>query len=309
MAVTDAALSLAVALPLAWLIDDSLGEPRDVLHPVAWFGAILRPIGLALRKQATIAAYVGGAFAWLTAVVATGAAAWLAQDAVLRLQPWLGGPLLALLLKPSFAWRMLDDEVAGVEAGLHEGLGAARGRLSRIVSRNVSGFGSNEIRETAIESLAENLNDSVVAPLFWYAVFGLPGAAVYRVANTLDAMWGYRGSWEWTGKWSARADDVLSWLPARITAAILLLGANARAFRELPAQALRTPSPNSGWPMAAMALRLDVRLGKPGVYVLNSTASTPREQDVRIARRLASRVAWAAMGLSFLTWILRGLSQ
>ncbi len=84
------------------------------------------------------------------------------------------------------------------------------------------------MRESAIESLAENLNDSVVAPIFWFVLFGLPGAALYRFANTADAMWGYRGlrhgvNWEWAGKWAARADDVLSWLPARLTALLLVL--------------------------------------------------------------------------------------
>jgi adenosylcobinamide-phosphate synthase len=147
------------------------------------------------------------------------------------------------------------------------------------------------VRESAIESLAENLNDSVVAPLFWFVVAGLPGAALYRFANTADAMWGYRGErhgrdWTWAGKWAARADDVLSWVPARLTA--VLFGA-LRRWPTLAGEAGRTPSPNSGWPMAAMALALGVRLNKPGVYSLNGVGRAPVAADTARALRLAAR--------------------
>jgi adenosylcobinamide-phosphate synthase len=159
------------------------------------------------------------------------------------------------------------------------------------VSRDVATLGAAEVRESAIESLAENLNDSVVAPLFWFVLLGLPGAAVYRFANTADAMWGYLGArngrdWTWAGKWAARADDALSWLPARLTA-LLLHGhfAGRAALSTLRREARRTPSPNSGWPMAAMALGLGVRLGKPGVYALNATAPSPCADDVPRAVR------------------------
>ena len=138
----------------------------------------------------------------------------------------------------------------------------------------------------------------MVAPLFWFAVAGLPGAALYRFANTADAMWGYRGErqgrdWTWAGKWAARADDVLSWLPARITAALLgLLGA-ASTLKQLPSQASLTPSPNSGWPMAAMALVLGVSLAKPGVYTLHPDGRRPQAADTVLALQLAGRVVGA----------------
>lgn len=305
MSVDAAALGLALAVPLAWLVDRKFGEPRNAFHPVAWFGTAMRPIGQWLRDRYALVAWPGGALAWLVAVAAVGAVAWWVQDALAVLPPWVAAPFLALLLKPSFAWRMLHEEVSAVENAFESGLDAARERLSRIVSRDVSGLDAGAIRETAIESLAENLNDSVVAPLFWYAVLGLPGAAIYRVANTLDAMWGYRGPWEWAGKWSARADDVLAWLPARLTAAMLMLAAGIGAWRRLRPQARLTPSPNGGWPMAAMALRLGVRLGKPGVYVLNDLARSPQAHDVAVALRLAAAVAWLAMLLASLSWIVR----
>jgi adenosylcobinamide-phosphate synthase len=151
----------------------------------------------------------------------------------------------------------------------------------------------------------------VVAPLFWFAIAGLPGAALYRFANTADAMWGYRGErhgrdWTWAGKWAARADDLLSWLPARLTGALLGLLGSARGLSRLPGQARRTPSPNSGWPMAAMALALDVRLGKPGVYTLHGDGRLAEAADTAQALQLAGRVvAWlavAALLWAALTW-------
>ena len=158
------------------------------------------------------------------------------------------------------------------------------------------------MRESAIETLAENLSDSVVAPLLWFALLGLPGAALYRFANTADAMWGYPGVhggryWQWAGKWAAHADDVLNWLPARLTAGLLMLGAGRTLWQALPAQAALTPSPNGGWPMGAMALRLGVGLGKPGVYRLNAQAPAPQASHTWQALRRARRAAWLAVVL------------
>lgn len=296
------ALSLALAVPLAWLIDACFGEPRDAWHPVAWLGRGLAPLGRRLRDMPPAPAFAGGAAVWLVGAAAIGSIAWGLQSTAIALSPWFAVPLLAVLLKPTFAWRMLRDEAAAVEIALGEGVPAARARLARLVSRDVRTFVAELIRETTIETVAENLNDSLVAPLFWYALFGLPGAAVYRFANTLDAMWGYRGAWEWAGKWSARADDVLSWLPARLTALLL-----ARPTRRLLDQARRTPSPNGGWPMGAMALRLGVRLRKPGVYELNADAPVPHAEHVQRALTCAGHAAGIATALAAVTWGLRAI--
>ena len=288
------------ALLLAWAWDACFGEPRNALHPVAWLGLVLAPVGRWLRRCTPRRAFIGGALAWLLiaaalAVVAT----WLQRE--LAAWPWWAAvPALALLLKPMFAWRMLRDEVSAIETAMGDGLDAARRRLSRVVSRDTSALGADEIRETAIETLAENLSDSLVAPLFWYAVAGLPGAVVYRFANTADAMWGYRGEWEWAGKWAARADDVLSWLPARITAVLLHPSLRLAQWRMLRDESRLTPSPNGGWPMGAMALRLGVRLGKPGVYTLNAQARAPQSADVAAALRCAAVAAWTAVGVAAL---------
>jgi adenosylcobinamide-phosphate synthase len=294
-------------LLLAWALDTLFGDPPNAFHPVAWLGKLLWPLGCRLRVMQPRAAFWGGAMSWLVLAGALGGLSWWIQLRVLALSPWWAVPILALLLKPMLAWRMLRDEVLAVEEALAEGIEPARERLSQLVSRDLSGFDEEALRETAIETLAENLNDSVIAPLFWFAIAGLPGAVVYRFANTIDAMWGYRGVWEWAGKWAAKADDVLSWLPARITALSLYPAWRSVNWRSLKRQAGRTPSPNGGWAMGAMALRLGIRLAKPGVYVLNETGAAPSSRNMAQALAHAALAAWAGMLLAVLSWLVRAL--
>lgn len=307
----DAASFMGLLLPLAMAVAlgvDRLGEPPTWAHPVVGMGRYLGLFKLTRLRPAL--AFIAGALAWLLGAALVGfIALWLQGWVLILLQPHgsvlglIGAAVLTgVLLKPLLAWRMLADEAMAVEAALAKSLDAGRARLSRLVSRDTSALTETEVREAAIETLAENLNDSVVAPLFWFALLGLPGAAIYRFANTADAMWGYRDEREWSGKWAARADDVLSWLPARLTALVLLPPSMARLMRE----ARRTPSPNSGWPMAAMALRLDVRLGKPGVYLLNAEGQPAAAGHLHAARAVALQAVIAATVLiAALAWALR----
>lgn len=285
-------VTLMAAAVVALFIDHLFGEPPVRWHPVVWMGHAL---GWAGKRVAPLAAeapvgrdgraFWHGTLHWLVLSAGVVLTATGLQWALYQLPVWLAAVGLGLCLKPLLAWRMLRTEVLAVEAALGESLAAGRERLGWLVSRDVATLTEAQVRESAIESLAENLSDSVVAPLFWFALAGLPGAALYRFANTADAMWGYRTvrggrQWEWAGKWAARADDVLNWLPARLTGCVLALWAGGRVLRALPAQAGLTPSPNSGWPMAAMALALGVRLGKPGVYTLNAAGRQPVASDV-----------------------------
>ena len=290
------------ALLLAWCIDRRFGEPPTAWHPVAWLGRLAHPVGCWLRGRPAPLALAGGAGGWCGLVGLAAGLAWVVEQSVAAAPPWLAVPLLALALKPSFAWRMLRDEVAGVDAALQHGLDAGRRRVAQLCSRDVGALDAAGVRETAIETLAENLNDSWVAPLFWFVIAGLPGAWAWRAANTLDAMWGYRGTWEWAGKWAARADDLLAWLPARLTA--LLLWRPGMAWRSLWHQAGQTPSPNGGWPMAAMALRLGVRLGKPGSYLLNAGAPAPEADALRRALAWAQAAAWHALAGALLAMLV-----
>lgn len=311
---------LALALLGALAIDRALGEPPVAIHPVVWMGRYLRICGGFTVRLRPTGAFWLGALAWVLGAVLAGGIAWGAQSLALSL--WarrsdsagaLAASLAALallagLLKSMLSWRMLKDEAGAVEAALAVSLDAGRGRLASLVSRDTAALSDAEVREGAIETLAENLNDSVVAPIFWFALFGLPGAAVYRFANTADAMWGYPGlrhgvNWQWAGKWAARADDALSWPPARLTALLLMAVAVAPGrfcLGALRREAAKTPSPNSGWPMAAMALALGVRLGKPGAYTLNAGARAARAADMPLAQKYASKVLFALVPLAVL---------
>lgn len=297
----------ALALPLAWGLDACFGEPADRWHPVAWLGLALAPLGRWLCTLRPALACAGGAVVWVLFATVLAGAAWGVEIALVSLPAGLAVPLLAVVLKPTFAWRMLRTEVAAVERAAGSGVNAARVQLARLVSRDVNQLDAAMVRETAIETLAENLNDSVVAPLFWFAVAGLPGAVVYRFANTADAMWGYRGKWEWAGKCAARADDVLSWLPARITAALLWPVLRPGSWRALHTEARRTPSPNGGWPMGAMALRLGVRLRKPGAYALNAAAPSPTPAHTGRALHVASTAARWALAAACAVWLMRAV--
>lgn len=311
-----------LALLVALAVDHCWGEPPVRWHPVVWMGNAL---GWASRRWAPTAATVGPdwhsfwwfALVWCVLVAIVSGSYVLLQGATLHLlrdspaPTLLAGALLGLWLKPLLSWRMLRHEVQAVEAALGQSLDAGRARLAWLVSRDVTTLDAVQVRESAIESLAENLSDSVIAPLFWFAVAGLPGAALYRLANTADAMWGYpglRGSgplaryWQWAGKWAARADDVLSWLPARLTAALLAVAAGGLPLRMLAREAQQTPSPNSGWPMAAMALALRIRLGKPGVYQLHATGQAASMTDTARACALASRAVTIPCLLALLAW-------
>lgn len=319
----------ALALLVALALDRWWGEPRARLHPVVWMGNYLGWAGKPLQRRAWQAssatpdfkAFWLGAFYWLAGAAVVLVVAWLLQRAVVALPQWLGpvpGGLLAvlllgLLLKPMLSWAMLKSEVLAVEQALNPELGGSlaggRARLSWLVSRDVSQLSESQVRESAIESLAENLNDSVVAPLFWFVLLGLLGAALYRFANTADAMWGYHGlykgqNWEWAGKWAARADDVLSWLPARITAVLLWGVGGGTGWTALRAEAACTPSPNSGWPMASMALVLGVSLRKPGVYALNAGGRAPQAQDTTRAIGYAAKVLVVLAGIASLAAVL-----
>ncbi|CAM8661711.1 CbiB Cobalamin biosynthesis protein CobD/CbiB [Comamonadaceae bacterium] len=311
--------AVGVAVLVALWVDRVWGEPPVRLHPVVWMGHFLGKAGDRVQQHAVqdpevqdVKAFGLAALMWCAGAALFLIAALLLQGAALELSWWATGMLMGLLLKPMLALAMLKSEVRAVEAALAESLDAGRERLRWLVSRDVTQLTEVQVRESAIETLAENLNDSVVAPIFWFVLLGLPGAVLYRFANTADAMWGYPGiykdrNWAWAGKWAARADDVLSWVPARITAVLLLLAAGRRGWAlrsHLPAEARKTPSPNSGWPMAAMALVLGVGLRKPAVYVLNPEGREAQVADTEAAQAYASKAVLALVGCALAALLL-----
>jgi adenosylcobinamide-phosphate synthase len=286
---------LVFALALA--VDRLLGEPPSALHPVVWMGAATRPLvrwiegGGAAREWiggVAIAALVPGAFALGAALLLAGLAQW----------PWARLAAAVWLLKSSFALRALREAVWRVRDALRrEELPAARRALASLCSRDAAPLGQEALAAAAIESAAENASDSVVAPLLFFAVLGAPGAVFYRAVNTMDALIGYRGRYEFLGKAAARLDDVCNFVPARVTAWLILAGAALRGgdWREGWRIARRdhalTASPNAGWPMSAMAGLLGVRLEKAGHYALGDRREPVSVDTIRRAWRFVDAAA------------------
>jgi len=265
---------VASVLVAALGIDVLWGELPSLAHPVVWMGRLVRLLERLLPSHGARRQLVAGAL--LALLVPVGCAA-LSLAALHGLRPWprLAWLLQVFLLTAMFAARMLGAAAAHVATELGAGrIDGARAGLRSLCSRDATELEEPELVGASVESVAENASDSFVAPLFYYALFGLPGAVFYRAVNTLDAMVGYRGHYESLGKASARLDDVLNFVPARLTTLLLLvagalLGKSPRrgiaAWRR---DGGSTASPNAGQPMAAMAGLLGVRLEKRGQYAL-----------------------------------------
>jgi adenosylcobinamide-phosphate synthase len=286
-----------VTLGVALILDRLAGEPPRALHPVVWLGMLATlierraPSTTSTSQLATGAALVG-------VVVGTASVIATLAEAVLARLP--AGPrilLRAVLLKPTFAVRALVQAAERVQAPVQmDDIDRARAALRDLVSRDTTSLDAGLLASAAIESLAENASDSIVAPWLAFAVIGLPGAYAYRAVNTLDAMVGYRGRHEYLGKAAARCDDLLNLVPARLTAILIIAGAVCdgtvqRAWRTMLHDHTITASPNAGWPMAAMAGALQVRLEKIDHYVLGGAYHSPKAADIAAASRLVSRVA------------------
>jgi adenosylcobinamide-phosphate synthase len=276
------------ALCVALAIDVLYGELPAQVHPVIWMGRLIRSVERRLPAAGRRPQLFGGALLALFVPLVC-LALCLGVAHALRPLPTLGWVWHVLVLTAMFALRALGDAAGGVRAALDENdLAGARLALRSLCSRDPSQLDADDLIGASIESVAENASDSVVAPLFYYVLFGLPGAVFYRAVNTLDAMVGYRGRYEYLGKASARLDDVLNFVPARLTAALLLLGGAllrkdvARGVAIWRRDAASTESPNAGRPMAAMAGLLGVRLAKAGHYQLGDAdeALSPRHIGV-----------------------------
>ncbi|GGL80108.1 cobalamin biosynthesis protein CobD [Deinococcus aerolatus] len=285
-------MGLALAL-------DLLGEPPAPLHPVVWMGHFLQAARRRWQAQTPSGQRREGAAWW-----ALGAAGAAGAGALAQQLPG-GWVTQGALLKPLLARRALFAAVREVQAALAaDNLPEARRLLAwHLVSRDTSGLTAAEVAGAAIESLAENLSDSVVAPLLCFRVGGLPLAAAYRYANTGDAMWGYRTpQLVDAGKAAARADDALNLAPARLTALCALLASGGRGVGVWAQDRRVTSSPNAGHPMGAFAGALGVRLDKRGVYVLNAGGRVPQASDLPLALRLAGRTCVLAVLALLLPW-------
>lgn len=235
---------------------------RRVPHPVVWIGALISRLEAALNRPgwSEAARRVAGVATLLTIILVSGLTGWLFQS--------FGGPLVVAVVGTlGLAQRSLYQHVAAVLRPLQAGdLPAAREAVGMIVGRDVQRLDASEVAAAAIESLAESFNDGVVAPIFWFVVAGLPGLFVYKAVNTADSLVGHREPrWRAFGWASARFDDLLNLAPARLAGALIALagrGGWSVMVRDAPQHA----SPNAGWPEAAMAGALGVRLGGAAWY-------------------------------------------
>jgi len=273
---------------VALAVDASLGDPPNTLHPVVAMGRWLQ-LGEQFAPSDPAGRLIWGAV-WTCGGMGVSATV----AALLPRHTLAQGAAASLLL----SYRTLDRAVSAVQAALSTGdLAQARQLLGwHLVSRPTAELSAPDVAAAAIESLAENLSDSVVAPLCWYAAGGLPALAAYRFSNTADAMWGYRDArYEHLGKVAARIDDILNWAPARATALLIVLAAQLTNGRGRAAwsvalrDASNTASPNAGWPMAAIAGVLDTTLVKIGHYRLGHGARSPDAAMIVEARRTVRR--------------------
>ncbi len=298
------------------LLDARFGEPPTRLHPVVWMGQYLglkeRVLGV---SSLSLPRFALGATFVLVGAGGCGVLAW-GVTRLLSPLPWpVELALTAALLKPLFSGSALLDAGRVVQGALEQhDLPEARRLLAwHLVSRDTATLSEREVAGAAVSSLAENLTDSVVAPLFYFALFGLPGAAVYRFVNTADAVLGYRtAELESFGKVAARTDDALNYVPARLAAVLLafalaLSGNDARvALRGMFRDQYLTPSPNGGVTMALAAAGLGVRLEKRSVYVLNASGRAPTASDLGETRKLLRRTIALGLGVYVALW---GLSR
>lgn len=292
-----------VPLLAAWLLDRWVGDPLWMPHPVVAFGKAiawcekrLNCGAHRLRRGAVVAvALVLAVYAgtrWLLQL-----AGWLSPQWLLALQ--------VLLIFYCLAGTTLIREVRAVFRAVDRSLDEGRRQVARIVGRDTTELSAQEVRTAALETLAENLSDGVIAPLFWYVLLGVPGMMAYKMVNTLDSMIGYRTErYRAFGCWAARLDDACNYLPARLTALLMVLVSGRwRLVAFVAKYGPQHASPNSGYPEAALAGILDCRFGGPHDYFgqtfwkpyIGHTDRPLTTDDMRVAVRINRRAEVAML--------------
>ena len=306
-------MGFAGAMVVAMAVDALTGWPSPLFarigHPVTWLGRLIGAIDAGWNRESVApalrrAAGIAGALVVIALSVAIG---WVLQS--LLAAGWVQIALVGILAWPLVALRSLHDHVAAVAEPLPGGdIAAAREAVSRIVGRDPAALDEAGIARAALESLAENASDGIVAPVFWGALFGLPGILGYKAINTLDSMIGHRSERHEAFGWAAaRIDDVANFIPARVSGFLFVLLAPQRsqALSCMTRDARRHRSPNAGWPVAAMAGALGVRLSGPRTYHgsvtnepwLNQGARDPLAADIAGGLAIYRRAMMLLAGL------------
>ena len=256
-----------LALVIGWGADLLLGDPARMPHPVVGFGRMIafgeHRLNRGRHRQAK------GAVMAVVLILLVFALVWTLRRLILACaSPWWLLPLDALLIFYCLAGTTLIREVREVFRAVDRSLDEGRRQVARIVGRDTSQLSAQEVRTAALETLAENLSDGVIAPLFWLALLGTPGMMAYKMVNTLDSMIGYRTErYRLFGCVAARIDDAANWLPARLTALLMVLASGRLSLLAFVGRYGRChASPNSGYPEAALAGILDCRFGGTHTY-------------------------------------------
>jgi adenosylcobinamide-phosphate synthase len=299
-------LDAAIILLLAILLDITLGEPTPFLHPVVWTG---RAIGFFQHIAPIRRRKLYGACLALFLISFIAFSGYFAVELLLSFNRWLGVLFGAFLLKSTFALKSLIQAAGRIAKLLEEGnLDGARQQLHWLCSRDASKLTQHEIASAAIESCGENFVDAILSPLFYYTIFSFSGfgilaALAFKVASTLDSMIGYRTEpYRDLGFFAAKLDDLLNFPTARISIFLLSLASRApsRSIFIALRDGAKTASPNSGYPMAAIAGALQVRLEKSNSnesYVLGNEFKLPAAEDIKSAIEIVKRASLLAVSL------------
>ena len=268
------------SLLIGWLLDLIFGDPARLPHPVVWFGKMIASCEQSLNKGSY--RKLKGALTAISLILFAFALAWMlrrvlgifalfifdgAREQVYQI-PILLYLFDAIIIFYCLAGTTLIREVRAVFLALDRSLEEGRKQVARIVGRDTSELSAQEVRTAALETLAENLSDGVIAPLFWLAILGTPGMLAYKMVNTLDSMIGYKTDrYRDFGCWAAHIDDIANYIPARLTALLMILSTGRLGLLRFVCKNGRNhASPNSGYPEAALAAILDCRFGGPHYY-------------------------------------------
>ena len=249
-----------IALIIGWLLDLLIGDPARLPHPIVWFGKMIA-FGEHRLNRGNHRMLKGGLMS-IGLIVLVFAVTWFLCHQLSMIV------IDVIIIFYCLAGTTLIREVRAVFLALDRSLDEGRQQVARIVGRDTSELSAQEVRTAALETLAENLSDGVIAPLFWLAILGVPGMLAYKMVNTLDSMIGYKTErYKDFGCWAAHIDDVANYIPARLTAFLMILATGRLGLlRFVWKYGGNHASPNSGYPEAALASILNCRFGGPHYY-------------------------------------------
>ena len=291
-----------------------IGEYPGHVHPTVWIG---KTVSFAVKSypNTRILAFLYGTLIAICIPAVWASITYLVSDILGHTHNVIYVLIVAILFKSTFSIRMLFQVGRRMALLVNaNSLDEVRLGLRALVSRDATELTLDDATAATVESVSENLTDSIVAPMVAFALFGLPGAFVYRAINTLDSMIGYHGRYEYLGKASARLDDVVNWIPSRITAILLVIGSLflpgqklSNAWRIMWRDHGVTESPNAGWTMSAMAGALGIRLTKIGFYQLGDASKPIHPQDINRTLHSLIFVVSSSVALLSLVMFLKGM--